>query len=229
MILPANRGRVRTALAIASSNAKLELRALEAFNLIDKILTDKVGFAWECVSTNDTSGAKSTKRMGTVCHIAVSRIVCIAGGMPIVDVGFGYGQVLFQLQMLGANVCGGMEMANEYTPIANEVYNMYFKHLPGYPLELEMGKLTCKWIVPQQPRVYYMNNLALEPKENEAIWKILSQAPVGSKVITTSLMTHIRGGGWEMNYDKVPFAARHSIHENGKQCKRGLVCYTRVW
>ena len=103
MILPANRGRVRTALAIASSDAKLELRALRAFNLIDKILTDKVGFAWESVSKTDTSGAKSAERMGTVCHIAISRIVCIAGGLPIVDVGFGYGQVLFQLKMLVAS------------------------------------------------------------------------------------------------------------------------------
>ena len=49
------------------------------------------------------------------------RIAHLACGLPIVDVGFGYGQVIWQLQMIGANVSGGMEMESTYADIALEV------------------------------------------------------------------------------------------------------------
>jgi hypothetical protein len=44
--------------------------------------------------------------------------------------------------------------------------------------------MSHSWL-DQQPRLYYMNNLALDEKQNEALWSIFSHASRGSIVLST--------------------------------------------
>lgn len=92
---------------------------------------------------------------------------------------------------------------------------------------LENDAMGPRWIT-TEPRAYYMNNIALSPKENAALWDTFKTAPVGSKVITTSVMVSVRDdASWQSKYDDVPLIALHSVSK-GYAYKRGLVCYTRI-
>ena len=202
----------------------------EIVNVNDDLLTQSVGEGWEYRSVR-SSGTRSTERMGTVCSTAIGRIGDLAASaqLPIVDVGFGYGQVLWQLFMAGCDVIGGMESAREYVAIAREIKQVYFAPLQSSSaLQLDHGYMSRGWL-DQQPRLYYMNNLALDEKQNEALWSIFSHASRGSIVLSTCVLVFIRNAenGWRMHYDGVAFSAIHSTNKKGKPHERGLVVYTK--
>ena len=107
------------------------------------------------------------------------------------------------------------------------VAHRYFNVL-GNRCIFERGPMTAGWIDNEQPRAYYMNNIALTSQQNEALWSILKTAPTGSKIITTSIMASVRGDrAWTMQRDEVPLVAHHAISK-GKTYSHGLVYYTRV-
>ena len=241
-IAPKDRARSRRAVTISSkaSEVALEDSAVNAFKLVDELLTERVGESWWAESTKakegkkkKVSGVHSTERMGTIGPSGIMRIVAISDGLPVVDVGFGYGQVVWQLLMIGANVIGGMEMEPDYVDIALSMHAQFFKALEahrGVACIFACEPMSSSWIH-HSPRCYYINNLALSFAKNEALWEIFKAAPVGSKVIATSVLTSKRqcedGGRWRMHYDPFPFTAHHSVSA-GKTYAHGLVCYTRV-
>ena len=120
---PYDRQRAREAVNIyLDVEAPLEQRAQDAFELVNDILSEVVGEYWWAESTKHKriEDGKAA-RMGTIAAKSVVRIAHLACGLPIVDVGFGYGQVIWQLQMIGANVSGGMEIQSAYADIALDV------------------------------------------------------------------------------------------------------------
>ena len=223
-IAPVYRRFARAAVKIyLNVHAPIEQRAEGAFKLVDDMLTIMVGDNWWARSKKRVSDEKAA-RMGTIEAAAIVRIAHLAGELPIVDVGFGYGQVIWQLKMIGANVIGGMEMESTYNTIAINSQPIFSR---CGNVTLENDKMGPRWIT-AEPRAYYMNNIALSPKENAALWGMFKNAPVGSKVITTSVMVSVRhDASWQSKYDGVTLVARHSISK-GFAYKRGLVCYTRI-
>ena len=192
------------------------------------MLTDAVGQNWWRISKK-TVADETAARMGTIAAPTVVRIAQLAGQLPIIDIGFGYGQVVWQLQMIGANVIGGMEMESTYVDVAINMQRTIFSALAARcAVSFACDTMSPRWINPATACAYYMNNIALKPKENGALWNILKTAPVGSKIITTSVMMSVRNdANWQMVYDDAPLIARHSTSQ-GKIYSRGLVCYTRV-
>ena len=146
-ILPKNRRNARAAVEIFDGGAPIEQRAVDAFKLVNNALTDVVGQDWWCISKK-TVADETAARMGTIAPSTVARIAQLAGRLPIVDVGFGYGQVIWQLQMIGANVIGGVEMEPTYVDVAINMQRTVFSALAARcaAVSFECNTMNPSWI-----------------------------------------------------------------------------------